>query len=173
MLAKYVGDLTLPFYYVDGPPAMVSAMRQTLDEARVDYDNVRTEEFSGYSEAGQGWDMNIKIKRVYEQPDKEDGRRILVDRIWPRGISKDKGRLSDWRRGYRAEQRAEKVVRPRAASLGRVQRALPRRTGGGGQDGRLARHRTEAREENVTLLYGANDTQHNNARALEDFVGEV
>jgi uncharacterized protein YeaO (DUF488 family) len=42
--------------------------------------------------------MNIKIKRVYEQPDKDDGRRILVDRIWPRGISKDKARLSDWRK---------------------------------------------------------------------------
>ena len=42
--------------------------------------------------------MNIKIKRVYEQPDKDDGRRVLVDRIWPRGISKDKARLSDWRK---------------------------------------------------------------------------
>jgi uncharacterized protein YeaO (DUF488 family) len=98
MLAKDVGDFTLHFCYVDGQPAMVSAMRQTLGEAGVDDDNIRTEEFSGYSEAEQGWDMNIKTKRVYEQPDKEDGRRILVDRIWPRGISKDRARLSDWRR---------------------------------------------------------------------------
>ncbi len=34
--------------------------------------------------------MNIKIKRVYEQPDKEDGLRILVDRLWPRGLTKEK-----------------------------------------------------------------------------------
>ena len=87
-----------PLYYVDGPLAMVTAMRETLGEAGVDEDNIRTEEFSGYSEAEQGWDMNIKIKRVYEQPGKDDGRRILVDRIWPRGISKDRARLSDWRR---------------------------------------------------------------------------
>jgi ferredoxin-NADP reductase len=51
MLLKYVGDLTLPIYYVDGPPAMVNAMRETLGEAGVDDDHIRTEEFSGYSEA--------------------------------------------------------------------------------------------------------------------------
>ncbi len=48
MLLKYIDDLTLPIYYIDGPPAMVNAMRQILSEAGVDDDNIRTEEFSGY-----------------------------------------------------------------------------------------------------------------------------
>jgi ferredoxin-NADP reductase len=48
MLVKYLGDLTLPIYYIAGPPAMVTAMRKTLNEAGVDDDNIRTEEFSGY-----------------------------------------------------------------------------------------------------------------------------
>ena len=48
MLVKYVGDLTLPIYYLAGPAAMVTAMRKTLNEAGVDDDNIRTEEFSGY-----------------------------------------------------------------------------------------------------------------------------
>jgi ferredoxin-NADP reductase len=48
MLLKYIGDLTLPIYYVAGPPAMVTAMRKTLNEAGVNDDNIRTEEFSGY-----------------------------------------------------------------------------------------------------------------------------
>lgn len=48
MLVKYIGDLTLPIYYVAGPRAMVTAMRKTLGEAGVDTDNIRTEEFSGY-----------------------------------------------------------------------------------------------------------------------------
>ena len=48
MLVKYIGDLTLPIYYVAGPAAMVTAMRKTLNEAGVDDDNIRTEEFSGY-----------------------------------------------------------------------------------------------------------------------------
>ena len=40
--------------------------------------------------------MNIKIKRVYEQPDKGDGVRILVDRLWPRGLTKEKARVDLW-----------------------------------------------------------------------------
>ena len=48
MLVKYLGDLTLPIYYIAGPAAMVTAMRKTLNEAGVDDDNIRTEEFSGY-----------------------------------------------------------------------------------------------------------------------------
>jgi ferredoxin-NADP reductase len=48
MLVKYIGDLTLPIYYVAGPPSMVTAMRKILNEAGVDDDNIRTEEFSGY-----------------------------------------------------------------------------------------------------------------------------
>jgi ferredoxin-NADP reductase len=49
MLLKYVDDLSLPIYYVDGPPAMVSAMRKLLADAGVDDDNIRTEEFTGYA----------------------------------------------------------------------------------------------------------------------------
>jgi ferredoxin-NADP reductase len=48
MLEKHVGDLTLPIYYVAGPASMVTAMRKTLNQAGVDDDNIRTEEFSGY-----------------------------------------------------------------------------------------------------------------------------
>ena len=48
MLVKYIDDLALPIYYIAGPAAMVTALRKTLNEAGVDDDNVRTEEFSGY-----------------------------------------------------------------------------------------------------------------------------
>ncbi|OCX68097.1 oxidoreductase [Acidithiobacillus thiooxidans] len=48
MLLKFIGDLTLPIYYVAGPRSMVHAMRNLLNEAGVNDDNIRTEEFSGY-----------------------------------------------------------------------------------------------------------------------------
>lgn len=48
MLSKYIDDLTAPIYYICGPPAMVTAMREILNESGVDDDNIRTEEFSGY-----------------------------------------------------------------------------------------------------------------------------
>ena len=48
MLSKYIGDLTLPIYYIAGPPGMVVGLRKTLSESGVNDDNIRTEEFSGY-----------------------------------------------------------------------------------------------------------------------------
>ena len=48
MLEKYVGDLSIPIYYLAGPASMVMAMRKTLNEVGVDEDNIRTEEFLGY-----------------------------------------------------------------------------------------------------------------------------
>lgn len=48
MLLKYIGDLALPIYYVSGPQSMVQAMREILNEAGVNDDNIRTEEFTDY-----------------------------------------------------------------------------------------------------------------------------
>jgi ferredoxin-NADP reductase len=48
MIQRSIRDLTLPIYYLTGPPQMVAAMQKTLDEAGVKHDNIRTEEFSGY-----------------------------------------------------------------------------------------------------------------------------
>ncbi|MGO3184550.1 MAG: FAD-dependent oxidoreductase [Aequorivita sp.] len=48
MIQKYIDDLSLPIYYISGPASMVASIRKTLDEAGIDSDNIRTEEFSGY-----------------------------------------------------------------------------------------------------------------------------
>jgi ferredoxin-NADP reductase len=48
MLKKYTGDLSQPIYYISGPASMVTSIRKTLNEAGIDDDNIRTEEFSGY-----------------------------------------------------------------------------------------------------------------------------
>jgi ferredoxin-NADP reductase len=48
MLTKYLADLTLPIYYISGPPGMVAAMQKILSDAGVKTSNVRAEEFSGY-----------------------------------------------------------------------------------------------------------------------------
>ncbi len=121
------------------------------------------------------WATNValRVMRVYENPTESDGERMLVDRIWPRGISKEKARLSDWRKdltpsnelrkwfGHDPERWEEFKERYRAEleearKMGNL-RDIAERAGG----------------ENVTLLFGTKDTKHNNARALEAFVGEV
>ena len=117
--------------------------------------------------------MGLHVKRVYEDPETSDGERILVDRIWPRGISKDKARLSNWRKdlapsndlrewfGHDPERWEEFKERYRA-ELEEVDKM-----------GVLRDIAKWAREENVTLLFGAKDTRHNDAQALEAFIREV
>ena len=48
ILLNYIGDLSLPIYYISGPASMVASIRKTLSEAGIDDDNIRTEEFTGY-----------------------------------------------------------------------------------------------------------------------------
>jgi ferredoxin-NADP reductase len=54
MLSRHLATLQGPIYYIAGPPAMVTAMRQTLVGARVEEDDIRTEEFAGYWIPGDG-----------------------------------------------------------------------------------------------------------------------
>ena len=54
---------------------------------------------------------NVKLKRAYEPPAADDGTRILIDRLWPRGITKKLAAIDQWR-GHLAQHRASQVVRP-------------------------------------------------------------
>jgi uncharacterized protein YeaO (DUF488 family) len=43
-----------------------------------------------------GGNADVRVRRVYDEPDPDDGTRVLVDRVWPRGLTKDKARLDQW-----------------------------------------------------------------------------
>ena len=114
----------------------------------------------------------IRIKRVYEAPAEDDGFRVLVDRLWPRGISKEHADLSDWWKdiaptpelrkwfGHKAENFAAFTEKYRTElSTGA---AAPTHTK------TVAEHL--AKGENVTLLYGAKDPQLNQAVVLRDWM---
>lgn len=110
----------------------------------------------------------IQIKRVYENPAKSDGARILVDRLWPRGLKKEELHLEGWvkevapsdslRRWFGHEPSKWKEFR------GRYFAELDRKP-------EVWKFILQAsREGNVTLLYGAKDPEHNNAVALRDYL---
>ena len=113
--------------------------------------------------------MTLKIKRVYDTPEKSDGFRVLVDRVWPRGMSKERARVDLWAKdvapstalrqwfGHDPAKWAEFRDRYRAelAADARPLEAL-----------REALHG----RENVTLVYGARDEEHNQAVVLLDFL---
>lgn len=112
--------------------------------------------------------MSVQIKRIYDAADASDGRRILVDRIWPRGVSKEQAQLSCWMKeiapsaalrnwfGHAPEKFAEFRRRYEAELAAREAQA------------RLRQLRRWALEERVTLLYAARDERHNQAVVLKD-----
>lgn len=111
---------------------------------------------------------SIRVKRIYEPPEPDDGRRVLVDRIWPRGMSHERAALEAWmpdvapsdelRKWYdheparwdefQARYRAELVGNPHVDELTELTRG-----------------------HTVTLLFSARDTERNQAVALAAFLG--
>ena len=117
--------------------------------------------------------MALRVKRVYEDSEVVDGERILVDRIWPRGLSKEKARLSDWRKDLAPSNDLRKWFGHDPNRWEEFKDRYRAELEEAGKMGDLRDIAKRTGEENVTLLFGAKDKKHNNARALEAVVGEA
>src|SRR5215210_3021371 len=117
--------------------------------------------------------MNIKIKRVYEPPGKDDGIRILVDRLWPRGVTKEKAGVDLWLKEIAPSTELRKWFGHDPDRWEEFKERYRAELVEAGKMGVLRDIAESAREENITLLFGAKDTRDNDARALEAFIGEV
>jgi uncharacterized protein YeaO (DUF488 family) len=109
---------------------------------------------------------DIRIKRIYDAPARSDGWRVLVDRIWPRGISKDSAAVDEWLREIAPSTELRKWFAhdpQRWTEFRRRYRAELR-----GRTSELNALRQRAARRRVTLLYGARDTQFNQAVVLEE-----
>ena len=107
---------------------------------------------------------NIRLKRIYEPPSKGDGVRILVDRLWPRGITRDEAQLDQWNREVppSGSLRAWFGHDPArwAEFSQRYREELTQRSDA------LNDLRREARQRTITLLYAAEDKAHTHAVVL-------
>lgn len=112
--------------------------------------------------------MNIQVKRVYENPDPKDGFRILVDRLWPRGLSKESAKIDLWlkavapsnelRNWYRHDPQKWPEFRERYfAELDNNTEAVNELM-------------THLRKRNVVFLYSAKELRFNNAVALKEYM---
>ncbi|HTP00848.1 MAG TPA: DUF488 domain-containing protein [Anaerolineales bacterium] len=112
--------------------------------------------------------MTIQIKRAYEPPSSSDGTRILVDRLWPRGISKEKLKLDEWMKEVSPSNELRKEFHHDASRWQEFQKRyaveLDR------QPDLIAELRKKARRGKVTLVYAAQDEVHNNAAALKKYL---
>ena len=110
--------------------------------------------------------MDVRLKRAYDPPAASDGYRVLIDRLWPRGVSRERAHLDEWDR----ELPPSKALRQwfghepnrfpefRRRYIDELRRERPR----------LAELRRRAREGTVTLVYSARDSEHNDAVVLAE-----
>lgn len=111
---------------------------------------------------------NVAIRRVYEPPDAHDGLRILVDRLWPRGLSKENAHVDHWLKDLAPSAALRKWfnhdpdrwVEFQKRYRAELQEAEPT----------LKELKSLVRGRKVTLLFGAKDEAHNNAVVLRDYL---
>jgi uncharacterized protein YeaO (DUF488 family) len=112
--------------------------------------------------------MNIKIKRVYERAGKDDGTRILVDRLWPRGLSKERAGVDLWLREIAPSTELRKWFGHDPAKWkrfrGRYQTEIRH------NEDLITLLERKASEGPITLLYAARDEKHNEALVLKQFL---
>jgi len=108
--------------------------------------------------------MNLRIKRVYAEPDREDGRRILVDRLWPRGLTKERAKVDLWLKDIAPSNELRKWFGHDPKRWMEFRRRYKEELKALGAP--FAALRQETRQKNVTLLYGAKDEEHNEAAVL-------
>ncbi len=113
-------------------------------------------------------------RRVYETPSDDDGERILVDRIWPRGLSRQGARLDAWLREIAPTNELRKWFGHDRAKWPEFLRRYEEELQTPEKRALVAGLRRTAGAGKVTLLYGARDETHNNAVALRAFlIGEL
>ncbi len=110
----------------------------------------------------------VRIKRVYRAPRVSDGKRILVDRLWPRGVAKDRARLFAWTKEIAPSEDLRQWFHDNSdqweAFKSRYETELA------GKDDLVCELAGYARDGVVTLLYASKDEAHNNAVVLCDFL---
>ena len=106
------------------------------------------------------------IKRVYEPPSKDDGLRVLVDRLWPRGIAKAKAHIDLWLRDLAPSDALRHMVHDDPTKWDDFLKAYGRELKQEPAKSAVAELRKALRDQRVTLLYAARNEEHNNAVAL-------
>lgn len=112
--------------------------------------------------------MTIQIKRVYESAERSDGYRILVDRLWPRGLSKEQAAVDEWLRDIAPSGELRHWFSHQVEHWTEFEQRYREELHQEPALGALHRLCERASQQQVTLLYAARDVQYNNAVALLD-----
>ena len=112
--------------------------------------------------------MDLIVKRVYDEPADDDGYRVLVDRLWPRGLSKQKAHLDEWDKELGPSTELRQWFGHDPARWDEFRRRYDAELADAEELWRPLVER--ARTGRVCLLFGAHDPEHNQAVALREFL---
>jgi uncharacterized protein YeaO (DUF488 family) len=114
--------------------------------------------------------LNIRLKRAYEHPSATDGTRVLIDRLWPRGVKKEEAAIDQWFRDLAPSTELRRWFRHDVSLWGEFRRRY---------SAELKQHAEQldellrlAHEGPVTLVFAARDEEHNDAVVLRDILAE-
>jgi uncharacterized protein YeaO (DUF488 family) len=112
----------------------------------------------------------LKVKRVYEEASKEDGYRVLVDRLWPRGLKKATAHIDLWLKEVAPSSELRSWFNHEPEKWAEFKKRYAKELSS--KQELIKTIRDKARSEKVTLLYGAKDEEHNNAIALQIYLNK-
>lgn len=110
--------------------------------------------------------VDIRIKRAYDEPSDDDGYRLLIDRLWPRGVSRDRAALDEWNKDLAPSGELRKWFGHDPERFDEFRRRYTAELGAHGEAIDALRRRAD--EGPLTLVYSAHDAEHNNAVVLAE-----
>ncbi|HEX9015957.1 MAG TPA: DUF488 domain-containing protein [Chloroflexota bacterium] len=116
---------------------------------------------------------SVRVKRAYDAPESGDGYRVLVDRLWPRGVTKEALRLDGWMKEIAPTPDLRKWFGHDPERWEEFQRRYRRELSEPAQRRLLAELAERARSGMLTLVYGARDREHNGALVLRETIVEM
>jgi uncharacterized protein YeaO (DUF488 family) len=110
----------------------------------------------------------LKIKRVYDPISPDDGKRVLVDRLWPRGIKKEKAQIDEWLKEISPSSELRKWYSHDPAKWAEFKKRYKEELAGKSE--LLKKIKAEAKKQTVTLLFSTKELELNNAVALKEIL---
>jgi uncharacterized protein YeaO (DUF488 family) len=114
--------------------------------------------------------VHVAIRRAYEAPAPTDGTRVLVDRLWPRGLSKERARVDLWRKDVAPSTELRKWYGHDTAKFAEFRERYIHELGAAPARAALEQLLELARKGPVTLVFGARDVEHSEAAVLQDLL---
>ncbi len=112
--------------------------------------------------------MDVRLKRAYEPSARSDGYRVLIDRLWPRGVRREEAKLDEWARELAPSAELRRWFGHDPDRFDEFRRRYTHELAA--QDSKVRELRRRARNGTLTLVYGARDQGHNDAVVLAEIL---